>query len=164
MGDPRRFDVFARFIGEHFQPSVRIADVAGGKGYLQRALRSRGFLHIHTYDKRKGRRHRPGRFEYSYRFFDDTVKEQYGLLVGMHPDDATDVIIVEAARRSIPFVLCPCCIKPRAAAYWGDYNFNNWVAHLSQLSNRLGFSLTTSCLKMNGRNLVMFGYPLRPTP
>ncbi|MDI3467824.1 MAG: hypothetical protein OJF50_006645 [Nitrospira sp.] len=43
MGDPRRFHAFAEVIVKHLHPSMAIADVAGGKGYLQAALRERGF-------------------------------------------------------------------------------------------------------------------------
>lgn len=159
MGDPRRFDLFARFIRTHVPVSARIGDIAGGKGYLQGALRQYGFSHVHTYDKRKGRKHRPGRFEYTYRFFDQSVTDELDVLVGMHPDEATDAIITEAAARRIPFVLCPCCVKPHAVTYWGSGTFDAWVAHLHQVAESAGYRVTMDYLNMNGRNLVMFGKP-----
>lgn len=164
MGDPRRFDQFASLIQRHFPSSTRIADVAGGKGYLQCALRWRGFTSVHTFDKRQGRKHRPGRFEYSYRLFDELVGTPFDLLVGMHPDEATDVIIVEAARRRVPFAVSPCCIKPFARAYFGAYSFSGWLAHLTALAINEGFDVTTEHLPISGRSLVIIGNPAQPAP
>ena len=42
MGDPRRFSLFADVIAANFPSNLPVADVAGGKGYLQVALRQRG--------------------------------------------------------------------------------------------------------------------------
>ena len=50
MGDPRRFDLFANFIANLVPPAerltMRVADVAAGKGYLSWALRAHGFRNI----------------------------------------------------------------------------------------------------------------------
>lgn len=156
MGDSRRFDVFADFIQNNFQYCNRIADIAGGKGYLQTALRDRGY-NVITFDKRKGRKNRPGKFEFQYRYFDSTVKEDFDLMVGMHPDEATDVIIVEAAKRSIPFAIVPCCVMPNKIAYWGDHNYNDWIKHLKNVAYKLGYEVDEKQLKIDGRNLVLYG-------
>ena len=34
------------------------------------------------------------------------------LLVGLHPDEATDAIVDVAAALAIPFALVPCCVFP----------------------------------------------------
>lgn len=159
MGDSRRFDEFAKFIMRRFDPCIRIADVAGGKGALQTALRQRGYLSVTTYDKRRGRRHRPGRFEFHYRHFDAAVKESFDLLVGMHPDEATDHIIVEAGKRRVPFAICPCCVKPSAVPYWEKHSYDLWVAHLKRLALKNNFRISDHYLSISGRNYVLFGEP-----
>lgn len=42
MGDRRRFDLFAKMIMREFPAARRIADVAGGRGWIQVALRELG--------------------------------------------------------------------------------------------------------------------------
>jgi len=158
MGDSRRFDLFAKVIRNNF-PVDRysiVADVAGGKGYLQTALRSYGYEVI-TFDQRRKKQNKPGKFKYQYRWFNSTVNKEFDLLVGMHPDEATDVIIIEAARRNVPFVICPCCVKPCAEIYWGKHSYLDWIVHLKKLARRHGFSITESILKMNGKNIVLIG-------
>lgn len=156
MGDARRFDVFANFIHSNFPNCKKIADIAGGKGYLQVALRNRGYDVI-TFDKRKGRKNRPGKFEFQYRYFDSSVKEDFDLMVGMHPDEATDVIIVEAAKRNIPFAIVPCCVMPNAIPYWGQRSYKQWIEHLKKSAQKLGYQVYEKQLKMNGCNLVLYG-------
>jgi len=158
MGDVRRFDLMASFVFRNFPKTARIADVAGGKGYLQMALRQRGFQHVHTFDKRKGRRDRPT-MRYSYRFFDDRVAEPFDLIVGMHPDQATDVIIQEAHKRKVPFVICPCCIMPKAYSFWGQYSYGPWCDHLASKAAELGFRVIQTNLPMTGRSRVIAGWP-----
>jgi hypothetical protein len=158
MGDSRSFDLFAKVIFSNFPPKKypKIADVAGGKGGLQTALREKGY-NVTTFDKRKGRRNRPGRFQYQYRWFNENIKDKFNLLVGMHPDEATDVIILEAAKRKIPFVVCPCCVKPYAVPFCGAHNYWTWVKHLKRLAHKNGFTVIETLLRMNGKNLVLIG-------
>lgn len=156
MGDSRRFDLFAKFIRDNFPNCKNIADVAGGQGYLQIALRNYGY-NVITFDKRKGKRSITGKFEYQYRYFDSSVKGNFDLIVGMHPDEATDVIIVEAAKRNIPFAIVPCCIKPSAVVYRGQYKYDEWVKHLKNVAQKLGYDVYEKQLKMSGRNLVIYG-------
>ena len=51
MGDSRRFDRFAAKIKENLNPDWKIADVAGGKGFLRLALAEKGFKDVETWDK-----------------------------------------------------------------------------------------------------------------
>ena len=160
MGDSRRFDLFSKVIERNFPPKQYpyVADVAGGKGYLQTALRESGY-NVTTFDKRKGKRNRPGRFQYQYRYFDEKIKDEFDLLVGMHPDEATDVIIVEAAKRNVPFVVCPCCVKPSAVLYWGKHSYGYWMKHLRKLAVERKFQITETVLPMDGKNQVLIGRP-----
>lgn len=156
MGDVRRFDLFGELISSHFERDCIVADVAGGKGMLQAKLRQCGFKNVVTFDKRKGRKDRPT-MRYEYRWFDHRVKGRFDLLVGMHCDEATDVIITEAASRKADFVICPCCVKPSAVPFYAQHNFTNWMLHLIELSENLGFKVTTDKLKMIGKNSVIIG-------
>jgi hypothetical protein len=111
MGDSLRFKVFANYIKTNFPKVKSIADIAGGKGCLQVELRKLGYT-VTTYDKRHVRISR--NLSYKYAYFDNRVKDHYDLLIGMHPDEATDVIVTEAIKRNIPFCVVPCCVIPHA--------------------------------------------------
>lgn len=158
MGDRRRFDVFARYIKSNFPGEQRIADIASGKGYLQVALREQGYSYIVSYDKRKIR---CNKIKTVYRLFDDKEKTQFDLLVGLHPDEATDVIITQAAKRKIPFVIVPCCVKPHDTVFWkSSSHYTEWIDHLQKYAEKLGFDVTMTRLPIKGRNIVMKGVPI----
>lgn len=153
MGDPRRFDLLASYIGRNFSRHYRVADVAGGKGYLNLALSELGYQVVtfdHRYRRVKG-------IEYRYQFLSPETPEEFHLLVGLHPDQATDLIIVEAARRHIPFVIVPCCIKPCALQYRDNHKYRYWMQHLQLSAENLGFQVSHFQLPMVGRNLGLLG-------
>jgi hypothetical protein len=158
MGDSRRFNLLAGVIQRTFPLNKyqKIADVAGGKGYLQLALREKGYV-VTTFDKRKKCRNQKNKFEYQYRYFDERIRDHFDLLVGMHPDEATDLIIVEAYKRKIPFVVCPCCVKPNMVTYWGKHTYKHWIKHLIRLAEDKGYTVSIIVLGMNGKNLVLIG-------
>jgi hypothetical protein len=165
MGDARRFNLFGKFIAQTFPVSQykKVADIAGGKGYLQSNLREYGY-DVTTYDQRHGRRNRPGKFQYRYQLFGSNIKESYDLLVGMHPDEATDVIIDEAAKRRVPFAICPCCVKPTIlqSSFRDSHNYTNWISHLKELAIKNGYKVEEKKLRMTGKSLVLYGWPFRP--
>ena len=160
MGDRRRFDLFAQLIERRWpERGLRIADVAGGQGGLRAALHQRGYRQVVTFDKRKGRAHRPG---YRYGWFDADARGEFDLLVGMHPDEATDVIIVTAWRRGLPFAVVPCCALPTLIPYRGaQAGLQPWFRHLAREARKLGFEVEESSLPMSGANLVLVGRPNR---
>jgi hypothetical protein len=90
---------------------------------------------------------------YRHTLFNKELKDDFSLLVGLHPDEATDVIITEAARRKIPFVICPCCEKPTDTTFWGG----KWVDHLTKYAEKLGFQVTKTQLPIVGKNVVLIG-------
>lgn len=159
MGDARRFDLMAKLVDAEFPQYTEnpVADVAGGKGYLQASLRQRGWERITTID----RRHRlaKGRPGQKYGLFTYNTVEKYSLVLGMHPDEATDHIILYAAKNFVPFVVCPCCVKPDAKVYSRNNNLGmneSWLNHLKTLA------LPTHTIKevrllMDGKNLVLIG-------
>lgn len=71
MGDSSRFRRFANLIHATFPNlSLRIADVAGGKGHLQAALRQLGYANVVSFDKRRGYAKRHRQKFYRYQHFD----------------------------------------------------------------------------------------------
>jgi len=138
---------------------VRIADVAGGKGHLQAALRSHGYADIVTFDKRPkmAKRHRQKFYRYEWFSFAKHRKE-FGLVVAMHPDEGTDHSILYAVNNRVPFLVCPCCITPSATAFWDRKNFATWVAHLERLALAT-HELRRETLAIAGRSLVLVGTP-----
>lgn len=132
-----------------------MADVAGGRsGRLQDALRRRGFKSVTTIDPR--RRTVDNRNARGIRaLFTPEVAEPFDLLVGLHPNEATDVIIVSAARRQIPFMVVPCCVKPTAVPFHGG----DWEAHLVRVAKGFGFRVERTLLPITGMNHVIVGRP-----
>ena len=159
MGDSRRFDVFASFVATQFpNKNLKIADVAGGKGYLALALREQGYRDITIIDpKRRLKKKVNHRATFLAIPFTETLDRRFDLVLGMHPDEATDHIIRYSVKHGSPFVVCPCCIKPSAVAYWGSAKFHLWIAHLKRMA--VGFSIREYLLKMSGKNLVLVGEP-----
>lgn len=74
------------------------------------------------------------------------------LVVGMHPDGATSVIVAYAARHSIPFSIVPCCSD-------NGMSYKPWMRHLAAQASAAGFSVEESVLAMPGRARVLTGVP-----
>jgi hypothetical protein len=145
MADKRRFELFARFISERFSAS-RIFDIAGGQGRLNEALTKLGHT-VTTFDLRH--KHLPVRF--AQRAF--TLEEpcEADLLVGMHPDGATRIIIEYAALHRLPFAVVPCCSD-------NSMPYNPWMRHLLELARERGFATVEEhSLLMEGRARVILG-------
>lgn len=159
MGDPRRFDLFSKLIERaHPAREMSIADVASGKGALQAALRQRGYRSVISWDTRK----RNAKTRPCYRFgkFDHrNAPRGYDLVIGMHPDQATDQIIAYAAKHRVPFVVCPCCLLPTASTFWGPHTFSGWVDHLIEFARAGRMKVEMESLPMVGRNVVLLGVP-----
>jgi len=155
MGDSKRFDEMATLIVRHF-PSGKyptIADVAGGSGLLNKALSIKGYT-VTSYDGKK-RRNIPRNVSIKWKLFDETIKDDYSLIVGMHPDAATDVIIKSAHDRGVPFVIVPCCVIPTTTV--DSYGGSDWFLFLTRYAQRLGFDTMSYTLKMQGQNKVLIG-------
>ncbi len=158
MGDKRRFYELAKFIKNNFpDENLKIADIASGKGYLQVALREQGYKHVISYDKRSKNTVNKKKYKQVYRLFSNKETTEFNLLVGLHPDEATDVIITEAARRKISFVIVPCCTKTTVTTFWGHNSYANWMKHLEDYAKLLKFNITTTRIPISGRNVVMKG-------
>ena len=145
MADKRRFDLFAQFIVERF-PAPRIFDIAGGQGRLNESLTRLG-REVTTFDLRH--KHLPVR--YAQRMFTLEEPRECDLLVGMHPDGATRIIIEYAAKHRLPFAVVPCCSD-------NSMPYNPWRRHLADLAREQGFtSVEEHELPMEGRARVVLG-------
>ncbi len=160
MGDPNRFREFGKLIHERFPDrSQRIADVAGGKGLLQAALRGLGYSSIVSFDKRKGmaKPHRQKFYRYAWFSFNRDEGE-FDLVTAMHPDEGTDHAVLYAVKNKVPFVVCPCCILPSATSFWDRKKFPAWVEHLKLLAMET-HDVSEERMPVHGRNLVLIGKP-----
>jgi len=89
---------------------------------------------------------------------DGAPMDGFDLIVGMHPDGATDCILEGAARYGALAVISPCCVRPNAWTYWGNKQSRRmWHEHLLLQSARRGLALQVGNLKMTGANTVMWG-------
>ncbi|MBK8095953.1 MAG: hypothetical protein IPK26_02540 [Planctomycetes bacterium] len=145
MADKRRFDLFAEFVRREFPDAHRVFDIAGGMGKLNLALTDRG-LAVTTFDRRWKR----ADVRYAERLF--TLEEPCAcdLVVGMHPDGATRIIVEYAARHDLPFAIVPCCSD-------NGMPYKPWVRHLAELATQHGFDLGDTTLPMQGRARVLHG-------
>lgn len=159
MGDRRRFDLFGALCARNLSPDMRIADVAAGKGLLRANLYQRGFRNVTCWDKRK-RNARP-RSGYRYGYFDFKSAPDYDAVIAMHPDDGTDHAIMYGIKRRVPVIVCPCCVRPSAATYWGAHGcYEDWMTHLVKLAERGRMDVIETALEMTGRSRVLILRPL----
>ena len=146
MADKRRFELFADLIVSRFS-APRIFDVAGGMGKLNEALAARG-RNVTTFDLRH--KHLP--VEYAQRRFTLEEPPECELVVGMHPDGATRVIVEYAALHQVGFAIVPCCSD-------NGMPYNPWMRHLRELAIAKGLACDEVQLPMDGRARVLLGGP-----
>jgi hypothetical protein len=145
MADLRRFSAFAQFLAERFDTG-RVFDVAGGMGKLNEALTARG-AHVVTFD----RRHRHLSVPYFERVFTLDEPCDADLVVGLHPDGATRVIIDYAALHRIAFAVVPCCSD-------NGMSYKPWMRHLAELARAQRFDeVGEEELPIRGRARVLYG-------
>lgn len=130
-----------------FPAAHRVFDVAGGMGRLNAALGERGRAAL-TFDTRWKRLAVP----YAERRFTHAEPCACDLLVGMHPDGATRIIVEYAARHARPFAIVPCCAD-------NGLSYRPWVRHLTELALQLGMHVEAEQLPMSGRATVLLGTP-----
>jgi len=154
MGDSRRFKEFGSLILRLFpNRSTRIADIGGGYGHLNSYLKDKGYQSVITIDDRNNRLRN---ISYKKGWLTDQNPENFDLLVGLHCDEATDVIIREAGKLRLPFIIVPCCIKPTEYSFFGK-GFLDWLHHLECKAEQLGFTTQRYYLPIKGKNTVILG-------
>lgn len=147
MADKRRFDLFADLLVAKYPEALRIFDVAGGMGKLNESLIARGRT-CTTFDMR----HKHLDVQFAERQF--TLEEPCAadLVVGMHADGATRIIIEYAAKHGVPFAVVPCCSD-------NSMPYKPWMRHLNELAQSLGLATEEVELPMEGRSKVLLGKP-----
>jgi hypothetical protein len=150
MADLRRFSVFAQFLLQRFD-ARRVFDVAGGMGKLNEALTARG-AQVVTFDRRH--RHLSVCYVEGPFTLDEPCNAE--LVVGLHPDGATRVIIEYAALHRIAFAVVPCCSD-------NGMPYKPWMRHLTELARAKSFDeVGEQVLPIRGRARVLYGrfYPV----
>ena len=167
MGDDRRFSVLADFVRRNFPPErlPRVADVAGGTGLLTLELLRRGYKPVVIDPRRSGlpksiRKQerkaalKTGKFLRPI-FLNRPVGQadlaDFDLLVGLHPDEATEPLAELAAEK--PVVLVPCCNKGFGIASHGSPNATETVRRIWK---RLRLDWRETLLPMTGKNVVLW--------
>lgn len=164
MGDRRRFQAFSDFIIRTYPNVKRIADVAGGHGLLSVELLLRGFEPViidprraDTLPHRTRKRLRKEalrigvvpKLERVFAMIEEVDLDQFDLIVGMHPDQATEPIVREATRRGKPFAVVPCCVMPLDGI---GRTFAEWVEYLASLAP----GSRVASLPIRGANIAVF--------
>jgi len=147
MADFRRFELFADLLTQRFPQAKRVFDVAGGKGPLNAELCKRGLTCL-TFD----RRHKHLPVDFAHRDFTLDEPCDADLLVGLHADGATRVIIEYALKHQVPFAVVPCCSD-------NSMPYKPWMRHLAELAATGGFAIEEVTMPMQGRARVLVGVP-----
>lgn len=147
MADKRRFDLFAELLLQRFPEALRVYDVAGGMGRLNEALTQRG-RDVTTFDRRH--KHLPVRFAEREFTLDEPC--ECDLVVGLHADAATRVIVEYAGKHRVPFAVVPCCSD-------NSMPYKPWMRHLAELAEASGLAAEEVSLPMEGRARVLLGRP-----
>ncbi len=145
MADLARFDLLADFLVQQFA-APRIWDVAGGMGKLNQALTVRG-RQCTTFDVRW--KHLPG-LDYREQLLELDEPCACDLIVGLHADGATRIIVEYAAHHQLPFVIVPCCSD-------NSMPYKPWLRHLAELAQSLGMTTRQRDLPMRGRCTMIIG-------
>ncbi len=160
----RRFEIVADFVARHFPPPATrtVLDVGGSMGILAYHLARRGYVATVIDPRRKAvKRHfrklaqKGGfisRLHYERRVL--LPSDTADLLVGLHPDEATEALVEQAVRLRAAFVVVPCCVMPRDGVH---RTFEEWCDHLRALAAAT-HSVHTEVLPMNGANLALWAH------
>ena len=163
VNDRMRFRVFAEFIRETYPRGAKVADVAGSRGSLSWHLRELGF-HPTIVDVRDSRHprwvHRALRKDSRdlgrlVRIPRIVAKVQnmdlsgFDLIVGLHPDEATEHIVRAALACGKDFAVVPCCVFPLDGL---KRSKEGWRAYLASLSP----DIRTAEIPIDGSNIVLY--------
>ncbi len=157
MGDINRAKIYTQFIIRQFPKCQNIIEVASGKGHIARKLANKG-KHVIAIEKKsrfEGRSHKKINYQSFWFTGDAKIKDDFDLIVGMHPDEATYEIIEFAAKNKIPFSIVPCCLKGRGSNAVKHYH--GWIKYLESKARKSGFQVFSTQLKMSGKNIVIWG-------
>ncbi len=163
VNDRRRFRAFADFIRRTFPDVETIADVAGGRGALSYHLHELGYdatiidsrdTHLPQRMHRALRKQsvKQGRLieiPRIVRTLQDVDLRPFDLIVGLHPDEATEHALRAAIELGRDFAIVPCCVFPIDGA---KRSKGGWREYLTSLST----DITTARLPIDGANVVLY--------
>ena len=162
MGDDKRFEALADFVQRNFPPPLKIADVAGGQGNLSFILTQRGYVctvidprKTNLSKKERQLSNRKGiRFNQIRSKFNSEMARDYDLIIGLHPDQATEEICYAAKFK--PTIIVPCCKYWNGVENHGSPSLPDTIRKFFR-QNRIEWWETL--LKMNGKNLIFITCP-----
>ena len=173
-----RFKILADFlinnIGLNTLRSSPVLDVAGGKGYLGIHLGSND-NHIETIvvDPADKNRSTKGRAKLTAARvkkineilnFDDlsNLPETISCIVGLHPDEATDLVVKLALKYKTAFAVVPCCVFPSKfpERILNDgtsvVTTDQLLTYLTELCARNGVKTAQVQLPFEGKNKILY--------
>lgn len=165
MGDNNRAVLFASWITKQFPRCRTVLDVAGGGGHLAMHLSAYGY-DVTLIDPKARLRLPSSKFRRAARRVRVIRKPLSGdapaadLIVGMHPDEATQLIVELARDRRMCFAVVPCCVMPQGSHSLEKMSEGRWCEWLQRIARPLATRSTT--LGMRGRNTVIWGWPEPP--
>lgn len=133
----QRAAIFVRWLRDKFASLFDssgcqiVLDIAGGRGDLafELAVRVTSTLKVIVVDPREQKvkrwqakllkkmgeaanlpQHLNLLFDHDFFSGNHVDKEEVGLIVGMHPDEATEMLVDVALKEKIPFAVVPCCV------------------------------------------------------
>lgn len=161
-----------------------ILDVAGGRGDLAFELAVKSGLSCQVVDPRPNKLkrwqaklikktkgvvlpvHHTDFFNEQFFAKNDLDPATVRLITGLHPDEATEVIVDTALSLSIPFSVIPCCVFsalfPGRTLASGQpvTSYPDFSAYLVEKHQ----SISSAALPFLGRNKVLFTLPSKSTP
>jgi len=151
MGDSNRNVIFAQFIVKHFPKAKTILCVADGKGELAYLLAKKGKI-VRVIEAYPRQEYTHKKLRYEKGIFSSKSPISEDLVVGMHPDGATEAIIKSAKANGKAFAVVPCChvlenggkTNVTSDGAWRNYLMGLWSGGSS------------SILKFSGRNIVLW--------
>ena len=163
VNDKRRFPVFANFIQKTYPHACTVADVGGGHGNLSYYLYELGYTstiidsrvtrlpgRLQRVMKKKSRKQ--GRVVEIPRIVGDVQDvdlQPFDIVVGLHPDEATEHMVRAAINLGKDFAIVPCCVFPIDGVKRSQ---QCWFEYLASLSA----DIDTAELPIEGANLVLY--------
>ncbi len=163
VNDRRRFRAFANFIHDTYPDVKTIADVAGGHGNVAYYLYEFGY-DATIIDCRETRL--PGKMHRALRKLSvkrrklveiprlvervqDVDLRRFDLIVGLHPDDATEHALRTALKYDKDFAIVPCCVFPIDGV---KRSTADWLEYLASISP----DIMRATLPIEGANVVLY--------
>jgi len=115
--------IFAQFIVEHYPTLRTVMDVAGGKGYLSKALSTMYDIQSIVVDPMIRKQNKKNKKKYTFlstyfnrttflQQYEELIIKEVDCFVALHPDEATEDVLDVALRYNKSVAIVPCCVFP----------------------------------------------------